>query len=266
MICPKCKKQLPDDAVFCDKCKTKVSTLKKANEVAHNTKKPIYNSRVFIILITLLSVTAACLAGFIAYVLADNSYLTGYVPHPAIFGSNKKSTPSFGGGGGGGGGLPPGEKPPVVTEAPEKPANPTEPPEKPTPKPIPTQDPPQDPPKDPPKDPPVSSGVINADPGRNGYILNPGTVLTEKDLTDFYSENGAEKTKKTVRLMVNEIYARYGYIFNVEEYKDYFSQKTWYEPLYDDQDYVRGLMNEKDGNNLKVLVDYEKKMGWSTTD
>ncbi len=260
MICPKCKKQLPDDAVFCDKCKTRVSTLKKANEAAHNTKKPIYNSRAFIILITLLSVTAACLAGFIAYVLADNSYLTGYVPHPAIFGSNKKTAPSFGGGGGGGG-LPPGGVPPIVTPQPDEPDKPPQPPPKltpePTPKPTPVPTPPQDP--------PISNGVINANPGRNGYILNPGTVLTEKDLTDFYSENGAEKTKKTVRLMVNEIYARYGYIFNVEEYKDYFSQKTWYEPLYDDQDYVRGLMNEKDGNNLKVLVDYEKKMGWSTT-
>ena len=37
-------------------------------------------------------------------------------------------------------------------------------------------------------------------------------------------------SKKELRLMRNEIYADYGYIFKSHELQNYFNQKEWYSP------------------------------------
>ena len=44
--------------------------------------------------------------------------------------------------------------------------------------------------------------------------------LTRKDLASY--------TKEELALIRNEIFARYGYVFKTQEYKDYFSNKPWY--------------------------------------
>ena len=36
--------------------------------------------------------------------------------------------------------------------------------------------------------------------------------------------------KSTLALIRNEIYARHGYVFNTNPYKDYFNSKSWYYP------------------------------------
>jgi hypothetical protein len=58
-------------------------------------------------------------------------------------------------------------------------------------------------------------------------ILNLKTsdiLLTEDDLIGL--------SKKELKILRNEIYARHGYIFKSKDLQDYFSNKSWYSPMY----------------------------------
>ena len=58
----------------------------------------------------------------------------------------------------------------------------------------------------------------------------------------------------------NEIFARHGRIFTKQEYKDYFSQKTWYEPTYDPSYFDANLdsfLNDYEWANLAVVQKLE---------
>ena len=62
--------------------------------------------------------------------------------------------------------------------------------------------------------------------------------------------------KSELRLMRNEIFARYGYIFNDIKLQAYFSKQDWYKPRGRDVDkYLTQL--EKD--NIKLIQEFEKK-------
>lgn len=58
----------------------------------------------------------------------------------------------------------------------------------------------------------------------------------------------------------NEIFARHGRIFTKQTYKDYFSQKTWYEPTYDPSYFDANLdsfLNDYEWANLAVVQKLE---------
>ena len=58
----------------------------------------------------------------------------------------------------------------------------------------------------------------------------------------------------------NEIFARHGRIFTKQAYKDYFSQKTWYEPTYDPSYFDANLdsfLNDYEWANLAVVQKLE---------
>lgn len=69
-------------------------------------------------------------------------------------------------------------------------------------------------------------------------------------------------TKEEVRLILNEMYARHGYIFKSEEYYNYFMQKSWYHPRYDNQEEAQRLFNKYEEENRLAIIDYEESMGW----
>lgn len=59
----------------------------------------------------------------------------------------------------------------------------------------------------------------------NGDFIIPYSserYLTEADIKDF--------SKDELALARNEIFARHGYVFNTDKYKDYFGKKAWYKP------------------------------------
>lgn len=71
-------------------------------------------------------------------------------------------------------------------------------------------------------------------------------------------------TKDEVALVRNEIYARHGYTFSNPRYTEFFSQKSWYYPdpwLTDGAD-VEQYFNPYEMENKRILVQYEKDMGW----
>lgn len=69
--------------------------------------------------------------------------------------------------------------------------------------------------------------------------------------------------KDTVDALRNEIYARHGYAFKKERWRNYFENKSWY---YRDssctQDVAKSRMNSIEKANLETIVDYEEDMGW----
>ena len=63
-----------------------------------------------------------------------------------------------------------------------------------------------------------------------------------------------------LRLIRNEIFALHGRIFRSQDLRDYFSQKSWYVPTYDPDDFDANMfdyLNDYEAANLKVILNYE---------
>jgi len=83
--------------------------------------------------------------------------------------------------------------------------------------------------------------------GHNFYIL-PGSdtyYLNESDLSGM--------SKMELRIARNEIFARYGYIFNSQTLQNYFDQQEWYwpNPSYD------GNLNDVETHNVDLIKSLE---------
>ena len=64
-------------------------------------------------------------------------------------------------------------------------------------------------------------------------------------------------TSEEIRLIANEIYARYGYAFRNEAYSDYFGQFDWYDPIYDPEEFPDDILSEAAQANLNMIAEYE---------
>lgn len=63
------------------------------------------------------------------------------------------------------------------------------------------------------------------------------------------------KSQSELRIMRNEIFARYGYIFQSEDLKNYFNSKKWYKPALNN---VNELLTEIDKKNIELIANFEK--------
>lgn len=96
---------------------------------------------------------------------------------------------------------------------------------------------------------------INANPGVNEYMYASDTgLVTEDELKKL--------TQAEIRLLLNEMYARHGYIFSTKEYSDYFMKRTWYIPRYTSQSDAEAGFNDMERRNKIIISDYEKSKGW----
>lgn len=90
-----------------------------------------------------------------------------------------------------------------------------------------------------------------------GYILpTDSQYITEADLYPFNEEE--------VKLIRNEIYARHGYSFTMEKFREYFNSKSWYteNPNVNAQTFGTDQMNEFERANVHTIKAYEEAMGW----
>ena len=79
------------------------------------------------------------------------------------------------------------------------------------------------------------------------------TALTEADL--------ASLTKEELRLARNEIYARYGMIFGVEDLDNYFATKSWYTAKYETEEFYENVeLNDIEESNVEFILSIERKM------
>jgi hypothetical protein len=60
--------------------------------------------------------------------------------------------------------------------------------------------------------------------------------------------------KRELRIMRNEIFARYGYIFKSQDLKSHFSYQSWYQPLYDD---VTNRLTKIEKENAEYIKNFE---------
>ncbi|MBQ7582871.1 MAG: YARHG domain-containing protein [Lachnospiraceae bacterium] len=84
----------------------------------------------------------------------------------------------------------------------------------------------------------------------SGYLFPSDTQLLTTDYLDTLSE-------EQINLIRNEIYARHGYIFKKEVYKDYFEKQSWYHGTNSDMDSVQALFNDIELENIEILVKYQ---------
>lgn len=84
------------------------------------------------------------------------------------------------------------------------------------------------------------------------YIFPSDTML----ITTAYLDT---LEKDEIALLRNEIYARHGYIFQTEEYRNYFNQKDWYYP---NPNFSESDFNNIELQNKDTIIDYEKEKGW----
>ncbi len=91
----------------------------------------------------------------------------------------------------------------------------------------------------------------------DAYILDTDSrYITESDLYPFSEEE--------VKLIRNEIYARHGYSFTLDKFRDYFGEKSWYheDPAVNVNTFGTEQMNDYERANVDVIKAYEEKMGW----
>ena len=64
------------------------------------------------------------------------------------------------------------------------------------------------------------------------------------------------KSASELRLMRNEIFARYGYIFKSEDLARHFSNKKWYQPT---ESNVDAMLTPTDKKNIERILQFEKQ-------
>ena len=93
--------------------------------------------------------------------------------------------------------------------------------------------------------------MVNIEPSESGFLVpdSDTRVMDPSELDGLTSDE--------IRLIANEIYARYGYAFRNEAYSDYFGQYDWYDPIYDPEDFPDDILSEAAQANLNMIAEYE---------
>lgn len=101
--------------------------------------------------------------------------------------------------------------------------------------------------------------VQNED-NQNGDTSASEYILPESNTRELTREDLAGLSKEELRLARNEIFARHGMIFGVEDLDQYFSAKSWYEPTVPASEfYDRVEMSMIEETNLNLIVEVESE-------
>ncbi|MDY3918096.1 MAG: YARHG domain-containing protein [Candidatus Limivivens sp.] len=105
-------------------------------------------------------------------------------------------------------------------------------------------------------------------PGYDIYNLSGG-VMTDMDVTEsafiFYDSDTRYLTESEVQSLSlkmacyakNEIYARRGRLFQSQELKDYFEEKSWYYGRISPESFSDEIFNKYELENIRVLTEWE---------
>ncbi|CEI73352.1 YARHG domain-containing protein [Romboutsia hominis] len=83
-------------------------------------------------------------------------------------------------------------------------------------------------------------------------------IIPDSSTRELSREELSSYTVKELSYIRNEIFARNGYVFNTEEYKEYFSQKDWYIPNPNFSGDIEQL-NPIEKNNVNLIKELEGK-------
>ena len=115
----------------------------------------------------------------------------------------------------------------------------------------------------------------NAQPGADGgnaAVQTPATgeylfaesasrLLSTADVSNFqarYPNSMFPGERSITQMIINEMYARHGYIFKDQDLTDYFAQKSWYIPRTADMEEIYPVMNAVEQANVTLLRTYSK--------
>lgn len=107
--------------------------------------------------------------------------------------------------------------------------------------------------------------------GKEDVLADDGSGEEEEDRQFILSGSSSEYlsmsdleglTQEECRIARNEIYARYGRMFDDEGLQAYFNGKDWYEGTIAAEDFSDDLLNEYELANRDLIVDYETEMGF----
>ena len=113
----------------------------------------------------------------------------------------------------------------------------------------------------------------NAQPGADGgnaAVQTPATgeylfaesasrLLTTADVSNFqarYPNSMFPGERSITQMIINEMYARHGYIFKDQSLTDYFAQMSWYTPRTADMEEIYPVMNDVEQANVTLLRTY----------
>ena len=113
----------------------------------------------------------------------------------------------------------------------------------------------------------------NAQPGADGgnaAVQTPATgeylfaesasrLLSTADVSNFqarYPNSMFPGERSITQMIINEMYARHGYIFKDQALTDYFVQKSWYTPRTADMEEIYPVMNAVEQANVTLLRTY----------
>lgn len=69
-------------------------------------------------------------------------------------------------------------------------------------------------------------------------------------------------SKKELTFALNEIYARYGLMFNTTSFQKYFNSKDWYVPSIKPGHFDDSQFNDYERHNVDTIVNYMKEKGY----
>ena len=84
-------------------------------------------------------------------------------------------------------------------------------------------------------------------------------LLTATDVSGFqtrYPNSMFPGDRSITQMIINEMYAKHGYIFKDQALTDYFSQKSWYAPKTTDMEQIYPVMNDVEQANVTLLRTY----------
>ena len=91
---------------------------------------------------------------------------------------------------------------------------------------------------------------------------NGDYILPDSD-TEYISESEIEgMSKEELTLALNEIYARYGLMFNTTSIQQYFNSKDWYVPSIEPGHFDDSQFNDYERHNVDTIVNYMKEKGY----
>ena len=113
----------------------------------------------------------------------------------------------------------------------------------------------------------------NAQPGAEGgnasvqtpttgeylYAESASRLLSTADVSNFqarYPNSMFPGERSITQMIINEMYARHGYIFKDQALTDYFAQKSWYTPRTADMEEIYPVMNDVEQANVTLLRTY----------
>ncbi len=86
------------------------------------------------------------------------------------------------------------------------------------------------------------------------------TLIPEIDKRYYTDRDVQGKTKDQIQAMLNELYARHGYIFKDETLKSQYEKQSWYKGTESDMAKVEQSFNTYEKKNLEYLTDVRSKL------